>query len=102
MLPRLAHGYYRGPQPSVSEDGEHQFREHRVHARDDAHHDQDEDDRDRGVGDQFLAGWPDHLPEFGPDLPQEDSRARPLRLRRATGLNRPLGLRATYLSRHVL
>src|SRR5262250_2960221 len=102
MLPRLAHGLLLSPSASTTEDGEHQLREDGVHAGDDAHHDQDEDDCDCGVGDQFLAGWPDHLPEFGPDLPHEDGWARPLRLRRTAGLNRPSGLRATYLSRHVL
>src|SRR6266568_1495554 len=102
MLPRLAHGYYIAPAPSLAEDGEHEPGENRVHAGDNAHHDQYEYDGNRGVGDQLLASRPDHLPELGPDLPHEDGRARPLRLRRAAGLSRPLGLRATYLSRHVL
>src|SRR5258708_20020735 len=91
----------RGSSASMTEDGEHQLREGGVHTGNDADHDQDEDDCDRGVGDQFLAGRPDHLPEFGPDLPHEYGRARPLRLRRSARLNRPSGLRATYLSRHA-
>src|SRR6266566_774971 len=102
MLPRLAHGYYIAPAPSLAEDGEHEPGENRVHAGDNAHHDQDEYDGNRGVGDQLLASRPDHLPELGPDLPHEDGRARPLRLRRAAGLSRSPGLRATYLSCHVL
>src|SRR5215470_3353330 len=102
MLPRSAHGLYLAPAPSLTEHGEHELGERRVHAGHDGHHDQDEDDGNRGVSDQLLAGWPDHLPEFGPDLPHEDGRARPLRLRRATGLSRPAGLSATYLGRHVL
>src|SRR5579859_1612305 len=102
MLPRSAHGLYLAPAPSLRENGDHEPGESRVHAGHDRHHDQDEDDGDGRVGDQLLAGWPDHLPELGPDLPHEDHRARALRLRRSASLSRLAGLRATYLSRHVL
>src|SRR5712692_8374805 len=102
MLPRSAQGHYLARAPSLGEDGDHELGESRVNTGDDAHHDQDEHDGNRRVGDQLLAGRPDHLPEFGPDLPHEDGRARALRLRRAAGFRRPAGLRAAYLSRHVL
>src|SRR5579875_231259 len=86
--------------PASAEDGDHQLREAEVEAGHDGHHDQDEDDRHRCVGDQLLARRPDHLPQLSPHLAQEDDRPGPARTRRRPG--RPALSLAAYLSRHVL
>src|SRR4051812_38780313 len=54
-----------------AEDGEHALGEGDVEAGHEGHHDRDEDDDHRGVGDQFLAAGPDDLAQLGDDLPQE-------------------------------
>ena len=60
-------------------------------------HDQDEDQRDRRIGHELLAGRPDDLAKLVPHLGDELDRSSPVPLRRAVRLRGPLRGRSTCL-----
>src|SRR5579859_1623802 len=105
--PRLSsRGYIpvpRRPRNRLAEHLEHQLGEPVVQARDDDHHEEHEDQAHHRVGDELLAGRPDHLAELGDHLPEEQSGGGPVRALSGTPGSAPFlrGL-AACLSRHIL
>src|SRR6266436_4394010 len=87
----------------LAEHREHQLGEPVVQARDDDHHEEHEDQAHHRVGDELLAGRPDHLAELADHLPEEQSGRGPVRALGRTPGSAPFlrGL-AACLSRHIL
>src|ERR1700722_2465380 len=87
----------------LAEHLEHQLGEPVVQARDDDHHEEHEHQAHHRVGDELLAGRPDHLAELGDHLPEEQSGGGPVRALCRTPGSAPFlwGL-AACLSRHIL
>src|SRR5580704_13385543 len=105
--PRLSsRGFYPCPPQArnrLAEHLEHQLGEPVVQARDDDHHEEHEDQAHHRVGDELLAGRPDHLAELGDHLPEEQGGGGPVRALSRTPGSAPFlrGL-AACLSRHIL
>src|SRR4051794_14322449 len=70
----------------LAEDRQHALAEGEVEHGDDGGDDQDEDDDDGRVGDEFLAGRPDHLAELGDDLLVERADVADAAAARATAV----------------